>query len=379
MFSIACLFLLCITLRANGLLTRGVLSNRQRLLSLSRFSYSQNNDIDRSIRDVFTSDKRVFLQKSFTFASTFAAILLPSRVSAVEFTLPQDCSDSLTVFQGKGRQIVMIGTAHISEESANLVRRTIQKLRPDIVMIELDSKRIGRIEPGKTLSDFGFIVPRDGTIVELTTEVANPNAAYLKRPPSTVSGFSGMVNGWIQNVTGAVLGKALQQFYQSIEKLGFVAGGEFKAAVQEGRAVGASILLGDRDVDITLQHLAKALSDSDPNGFDRIVTKLETMEKELGIDLDKNQGEIDKVMLTSFVESVKTRETLNVLIDTLRYELPLVYAAMIGERDAFMSDAILNCEGNVIVGVVGMAHLRGIETILQRNGYKISQSNCPPR
>ena len=37
-------------------------------------------------------------------------------------------------------------------------------------------------------------------------------------------------------------------------------GGEFKTAVVEGRKVGASILLGDRDVDITLQRLSGALA-----------------------------------------------------------------------------------------------------------------------
>ena len=37
-------------------------------------------------------------------------------------------------------------------------------------------------------------------------------------------------------------------------------GGEFKTAVVEGRRVGASILLGDRDVDITLQRLSGALA-----------------------------------------------------------------------------------------------------------------------
>ena len=45
----------------------------------------------------------------------------------------------------------MIGTAHISEESANLVRRTIRTIKPDVVMIELDPKRIGRVA-GETQS-----------------------------------------------------------------------------------------------------------------------------------------------------------------------------------------------------------------------------------
>ena len=35
-------------------------------------------------------------------------------------------------------------------------------------------------------------------------------------------------------VGGALLGRVLSEFYKSVEKLGFVAGGEFKAAVEEG-------------------------------------------------------------------------------------------------------------------------------------------------
>ena len=38
-------------------------------------------------------------------------------------------------------------------------------------------------------------------------------------------------------VGGQILGRVLSEFYKSVEKLGFVAGGEFKAAVEEGVCV----------------------------------------------------------------------------------------------------------------------------------------------
>ena len=40
-------------------------------------------------------------------------------------------------------------------------------------------------------------------------------------------------------------------------------GGEFSAAVQEARSLHVPVLLGDRDVDVTLQRLAEALSKTD--------------------------------------------------------------------------------------------------------------------
>jgi pheromone shutdown protein TraB len=56
------------------------------------------------------------------------------------------------------------------------------------------------------------------------------------------------------------LGTILSQFYKSIEKLGFNTGAEFKIAVEESKKMGIKVLLGDRDVDITLQRLSKAIS-----------------------------------------------------------------------------------------------------------------------
>ena len=56
------------------------------------------------------------------------------------------------------------------------------------------------------------------------------------------------------------LGKILSQFYKSVEKLGFNTGAEFKVAVEEARRLGIQVLLGDRDVDITLQRLSNAIS-----------------------------------------------------------------------------------------------------------------------
>src|SRR4029453_10426632 len=40
-----------------------------------------------------------------------------------------------------GREFVLVGTAHVSRESADLVREVIEKERPDCVCIELDAQR----------------------------------------------------------------------------------------------------------------------------------------------------------------------------------------------------------------------------------------------
>jgi pheromone shutdown protein TraB len=51
----------------------------------------------------------------------------------------------------------------------------------------------------------------------------------------------------------------------------------------------------------------------------------------------------------------------------------------IGERDAFMAEAVGSSPGKNLVGVVGMAHMGGIENYLVANkGFSVVKRNCPP-
>lgn len=102
-----------------------------------------------------------------------------------------------------------------------------------------------------------------------------------------------------------VLGKALGSFYKNVEKLGFTAGGEFKAAVEEGRKLGSRILLGDRDVDITLERLAIAISNTDPTQFEVVASRIEALEKSKGLNM--GDDEIDKAKMSVIVETVSPK------------------------------------------------------------------------
>ena len=41
-----------------------------------------------------------------------------------------------------GREFIIVGTAHISRQSADLVREVIENENPDVVCVELDEKRL---------------------------------------------------------------------------------------------------------------------------------------------------------------------------------------------------------------------------------------------
>jgi TraB/PrgY/gumN family len=243
---------------------RDLLRHQCGRLSWKRKFFVVNSDqIPSSPYDVKRKNFGLFVKIA---SAAIGSSLIDSRPS-IAVDLPE-CSDSVTLFQRSSdkKSVILIGTAHISEDSVNLVRRTIRSVKPDVVMIELDSKRIGRAGVSKqTLNEAGFDFPMYGTkqfpVAALQTPVSDVKAqAFINLMVGTLAAT---VQDWIADAGGALLGRALSEFYKSIEKLGFTAGGEFKAAVEEGRAVGARILLGDRDVDFTLQRLAAAVSSTD--------------------------------------------------------------------------------------------------------------------
>lgn len=53
----------------------------------------------------------------------------------------KDYPEDVHVIHNNNRTILLVGTAHISQESVALVQEVIQQERPDGVCIELDEKR----------------------------------------------------------------------------------------------------------------------------------------------------------------------------------------------------------------------------------------------
>jgi hypothetical protein len=131
-------------------------------------------------------------------------------LAGAELVLPE-CSDTIIALRNAaGRQIVVIGTAHISEDSVRLVRSTIRALNPDTVMIELDKKRVGKVNEGKTLKELGFAVPQDqeeGPIV--VDGKAGRKNLFMQLVDSVRDSFTSSVQG----AAGAVLGMLCTVLY----------------------------------------------------------------------------------------------------------------------------------------------------------------------
>ena len=55
---------------------------------------------------------------------------------------PPACDDAVALWSNGNRQVYIVGTAHVSEKSADLVAQTIDAVQPTLVMLELDRKRM---------------------------------------------------------------------------------------------------------------------------------------------------------------------------------------------------------------------------------------------
>ena len=126
----------------------------------------------------------------------------------------------------KYNKITIIGTSHISPESVKLVKKTIKEEKPEIVAIELDTRRYQHL-------------------------VHNDDSG--KRPSLKLIRQIG-VTGYVITVFGGWLQKKLSQM------TGSSPGSEMMAAVNAGSKEGSVIAFIDRDIAITLKRLSKEIT-----------------------------------------------------------------------------------------------------------------------
>ena len=322
------------------------------------------------------------------------------------------CDPSISTWKNpaNNRVVHILGTAHISEASAELAGVLVKDVRPNAVFVELDRKRISRAMPkGSGETDAGAgAAPTSSSAqnAEIASKLADgPNAmaasAGVGSNAATVAkqGNPFAVKERVLNAGAKMVGDAIKSMYSKLDDEGFKAGEEFVIAIREGLAVNAAIVLGDRDVEVTLRRLTEALSKTDlkklfasdsdlekamdslmPNGS-RSATMSAMSGGGSGKDLENANGEkISKEQFKQFVETVKARENVRLVMSKLRETAPELYNAMVAERDVYMANGIHKLDQfEKMVAVVGIAHVDGIEANLKDRGWTPVSIPCQLR
>ena len=340
-----------------------------------------------------------------TCAATAAAVATPAKAQSKPVSTIHTCDASVSVWQQPitGRKVYLLGTAHISITSAELAGDVIDDVRPDAVFVELDAKRVRQAVGSAPPSTTSSTIPEQTTVTPATALRTGPPAErgtggfnlptksandVFSGPESPLpvsattskssSSSSGMSNPAVAFGSAAV-GSAIKGMYGKLGNAGFKPGEEFVIAVREGQKVGAKVILGDRDVEVTLRQLSEALRQTDLRALLSPDSELEaSMKALLPNDLPTDSSDDNfKNEMAAYVETMKAKENVNVIMGQLKRVAPEIYQALVAERDAYMANGLDKLNAfPVIVAVMGIAHVDGVETYLKARGWTPVKLKC---
>jgi pheromone shutdown-related protein TraB len=221
--------------------------------------------------------------------------------------------------EADGREVILVGTAHVSRESAELVRRVIEAERPDVVCVELDAQRHAALSERRRFES-----------LDLRQVIRSRQLAAL------VANL--LLASWQRRMGGA---------------LGVMPGSEMLEAMRTAAELGIPTRLCDRDVRVTLRRAWASLS---------LWRKSELMATLLASAFETPK--LDEAEL----RRLRDQDVLSQLMAELAEAMPGLSRVLIDERDAYLAQKIREAPGRRVVAVVGAGHVAGMRRALEQAG-----------
>ncbi|MFH1255862.1 MAG: TraB/GumN family protein [Candidatus Diapherotrites archaeon] len=217
------------------------------------------------------------------------------------------------------KEVFLVGTAHVSSESVELVRKTIEKEKPDAVGVELDLERLNQLKSGEKWRETNIV------------DIVKHGKTYL-----------------------FLINLLLSNYQRKIGRdLGVMPGAEMLEAVKAAEEKGIPIELLDRSVKVSLKRALNAMG---------LIEKAK-----LFFSLFIGLFESEKIELTEEkLKELKDKDVLNELLAELSKEFPAMKKVLVDERDAFIAQKIRESRGKKVVAVVGAGHVEGIKKLMQK-------------
>ncbi|MFC2948721.1 TraB/GumN family protein [Virgibacillus sediminis] len=219
--------------------------------------------------------------------------------------------ENITRLHINDKEIILLGTAHVSKNSAAQVKEVIQKEQPDSVCVELDEQRYKSVTEGNKWKDMDiFKVIKEGKATLLLMNLA-------------ISSF--------QN-------RMAKQF-------GIQAGQEMIQGIESAREANAGLVLADRNIQTTFSRI-----------WGNVGLKGKAMLLTQVIASIFSKESISEEEL----EQMKSKDTLNAMLRDFSERFPRLKTPLIDERDQFLAQKIKEAPGNKVVAILGAAHVPGI-------------------
>jgi pheromone shutdown-related protein TraB len=255
---------------------------------------------------------------------------LPSPIPDSPTGLLGQYDSDVTVLTVGDKTVILVGTAHVSQESVEIVKLVIEQEHPDGVCVELDAKRFEAIShPNRWESlDLKEIIRKQ----QLSTLMVNlVLASFQKR-----------------------LG----------DKLGVLPGTEMLEAIRMAEKHNVPVLLGDRDVRVTMRRAWRNTP------FWRKSLLVSSLMLSIFDTTEVSEDEI---------RNLKKQDVLSEMMKELGKEVPTLKVALIDERDRYLAKKIVEAPGKRTVAVVGAGHVAGIcQTIEQQVSVDLEELNYIP-
>ena len=209
------------------------------------------------------------------------------------------------------REIILIGTAHVSKESVDEVVEAVKTETPDSVAIELDEQRYESMKNPESWRNLDIV------------KVLKEGRGFLLMANLVLSSY--------QKRMGA--------------DVGIKPGDEMRAAIKAADELKIPAVMVDRPIQVTLR---RAWTRNSLWGKCKLLATL------LSSAFEKEE------ITPEQIESLKSSNEMDSMMDELANYLPTVKEVLIDERDMYLATSIWNAKGKKIVAVLGAGHLPGV-------------------
>ncbi len=225
------------------------------------------------------------------------------------------------------REIILVGTAHVSQESMKEVEQSIEDNKPDCIAIELDDKRYeSLIDPESwKKTDIVSVLKKKQGFLMLGNLVL---ASYQKRMGSDT---------------------------------GVKPGQEMLCAINKAKELNINTAMVDRPITVTLR---RAWSENSLWGKCKLLSAL------IATAFSKEDVGEEKI------EDLKKKSEMDSMMNELAEYMPDVKRVLIDERDFYLASHIWECKGNKTLAVLGAGHLNGVVSHLEKMSKGEESTDC---
>ncbi len=228
------------------------------------------------------------------------------------------------------KELILIGTAHVSKQSAEQVKEVIERENPDSVCVELDEQRYQSIMDGnrwRNMDIFNVIKEKKATLLLMNLVISS----FQKR--------------------------IAKQF-------GIKPGQEMIQGIESAKEVGADLVLADRNIQITFARIWHGIG---------LWGKLKLLSEIFASIFNK------ETISEEELEKLKSEDMLDSMLSEFTKSFPRLKVPLIDERDQYLAHKIKEAPGKKIVAVLGAAHVPGIKEEVHKEQNVEAISQLPPK